>query len=687
MRKSLLLVLALLSITPFGLRAQESLFELESDTVCVGQEVRIRPSAMNASSYYWGFCSGYLKNTPLMDNIGSTFQFNDPSSIELGKSGDNYYGFVVNRGNGDLLRLDFGKSMSNIPTVTNFGNLDLTVPPSPNSMYLLQDSGKWFLFITGGGVPAVPPAPAIPSSLSRIDFGNNLGNVPNGVRMGNPNNLLNNPRGIFVSRQGPVYYGFVVNYNNNQLVRLNFGSNISRTPTANVVTATTQGSTSVLGQPNDIAPVFEAGSWYFFVPNGDSNYITRYFFGSSLSNNPVRSRVTPYPSTILNNPTSISLIKECGGFYAYVTNKDNEEVLRYPFNTLNDTGLVPDISLSPTGLWAGPTDMSRVMRDRDSLFSFVLNATTNSLVRFTFPQCQDASIQSSTLPTPPAIRYTAAGDYNIYLAVNEGQPNMAIDCKQVRVIEVPPITLTPDTLICQGDTLRLVVASQFATNYFFSPNFRLSDTAGINIYVYPDRPFTYNIGIPFPNGCFVDTTIRVDVSRVLADAGPDRTIHDGARTVLGSPNTYQGPQYTYEWFPTQFMDNPFSLTPTVSPSSDLTYYLRVTNTNKCVDIDTVNVKVSCGDIYLPNAFAPNNGRGAPTHFGLLNNAELLVQLNYFRIFDRWGREVFTTTDVTKEWDGNVGGKPAPLGVYVWAADGFCAAGQRISRSGNVTLIR
>ena len=73
MRKSLLLVLALLSITPFGLRAQESLFELESDTVCVGQEVRIRPSAMNASSYYWGFCSGYLKNTPLMDNIGSTF--------------------------------------------------------------------------------------------------------------------------------------------------------------------------------------------------------------------------------------------------------------------------------------------------------------------------------------------------------------------------------------------------------------------------------------------------------------------------------------------------------------------------------------------------------------------------------------------------------------------------------------
>ena len=264
---------------------------------------------------------------------------------------------------------------------------------------------------------------------------------------------------------------------------------------------------------------------------------------------------------------------------------------------------------------------------------------------------------------------------------------MATDCKQVRVINVPPITLSSDTLICQGDTLRLVVASQYALNYFFSPSYNLSDTAGINIYVYPDRPFTYNIRIPFPDGCVVDTTIRVDVSRVQADAGPDRTISDGARTVIGGPNTFRGPQYTYQWFPTQFMDNPFSLNPTVNPPTDLTYYLRVTNTDRCSAIDTVKVKVACADIYLPNAFAPDNERGGPKRFGLLNNSVQLVQLNYFRIFDRWGRQVFTTTDVTKQWDGNVGSNPAPVGVYVWEADGFCASGQRLSNSGNVTLIR
>jgi gliding motility-associated-like protein len=262
---------------------------------------------------------------------------------------------------------------------------------------------------------------------------------------------------------------------------------------------------------------------------------------------------------------------------------------------------------------------------------------------------------------------------------------MAIDCKQVYVVNVPPITLTPDTLICQGDTLRLVVASQFATDYYFSPDYNLSAPAGINVYVYPDRKFTYHIGIPFPDGCFVDTSITVDISAVKADAGPDRTIADGASTIIGGPNTYKGAQYSYEWFPTQFMDNPFSLNPTVAPSSDLTYYLKVTNTDGCYDIDTVNVKADCGNIYLPNAFAPGNERGGPTRFGILNKQ--IVQLNYFRIFDRWGREVFSTPDITKEWDGNVNGEPAPLGVYVWTADGFCRSGQRINRSGNVTLIR
>ncbi len=695
MRKCLLLALLLLSFAPSGLRAQTSLFDIETDTVCVGQEVRIFPHAMNATSYYWGFCSGYLENLPLMDNLGSTFEFDNPSGMEVAKDGDNYYGFVVNRGSGDLIRLNYGKTLSSIPTITNFGNLDSSVCPFPNSVYMLKDSGKWHLFICGG-------TNAANSTISRIDFGKKLSNVPNGVRMGNPGGLLNNPRGIFVSQQGPLYYGFVVNMGGNpsRLVRLNFGNNASRTPTANNVTISGGGfggGPSFLDTPTDIGPIYEEGNWYFLIPNAGlvngggmsaiGPSISRLFFGSSLSNSPVGSFVTPATQTgPLDKPSAISLVKDCGGYYAYITNQGKNEVLRYNLPTLTATNVSPVIpTYDPTGIFVEPSDITRVIRDRDSLYMFVLDESTHELSRMTFPQCHNTNIQSSDLPKPPNVKYDTSGLFNIYLAINEGQPNMAVDCKQVRVIQVPPITLTPDTLICQGDTLHLVVASQYALDYYFSPDYNLSAPAGINVYVYPRRKFTYNIQIPFADGCVVDTTITVDVSRVLADAGPDREIFDGASTVVGGPNTYKGPEYTFEWFPTQFMDNPFKLTPTVNPPTDLTYYLRVTNINGCSSIDTVNVKVSCGDLNLPNAFEPENLRGAPTRFGVMNKQ--IVQLNYFRIFDRWGREVFSTTDVTKQWDGTVGGEPAPLAVYVWEADGFCEAGQRVFKSGNVTLIR
>jgi gliding motility-associated-like protein len=196
----------------------------------------------------------------------------------------------------------------------------------------------------------------------------------------------------------------------------------------------------------------------------------------------------------------------------------------------------------------------------------------------------------------------------------------------------------------------------------------------------------YQVRLTFPDGCTVDSNVKVDVSLVRADAGPDRSIKDGASTVVGGPNTFTGARYLYEWVPTTWLDNPYGMYATVTPQTTRTYYLRVTNTDGCVAIDTVVVNVSCGGFNLPNAFAPDNMHEAPRSFGMLNRQ--ISQLNYFRIFDRWGKLVFSTTDKTKEWDGTVNGEKAPFGVYVWEADGFCeVTEERIRASGNVTLIR
>jgi len=715
MRKCLLLALLLLQILPAAVRAQNTLFELESDTVCVGQEVRIRPQVMNGDSYYWGFCSGYLNNTPLLNNLGSGFTFNQPSGIVVEKDDNgNFYGFVVNTGTTELMRLSYGKSPGNIPTITNFGNLDDAVSPGPVSLYLTRDSGKWFLFMCGGTTGAAT------STLSRFDFGNTLANKPNGVRMGNPGGLMNNPRGIFVARQGTLYYGFVVNTADNRLIRFNFGNNISRTPTADIVTfASTSGlntnASAALSQPKDIAPVFYQGNWYLFVPNTwpinanpgpqQSNggaTVTRLSFGASLSNNPAANLATGTTNIVtsginpsltrLSGPTSISITRDCGSWYAYVSNDggvstDPDSVLRFNVPLINGAWSFNTAysDAGPPGLFNLPSDISNIIRDRDSVYFFVTNKGDNSISRALFQQCTKANQPSSTLAQPPAIRYDSAGTYNINLIVNDGRPNMQVECKQVYVRNVPPLNIQNDTLICKGDTVKLIVASQYALDYFFSPNYNIRDTQGINIYVYPELSTKYLVRIPFADGCVVDTSIQVDVSDIFADAGPDRTIADGSKTVIGGPNTIMGAQYTYRWFPTDFLDNPFSLNPTVNPRNNFTYYLVVTNTIGCVDIDTVNVRVSCSGINLPNAFVPQSSRGESTRFSIINKQ--IVKLNYFRIYDRWGKQVFSTTDPTKGWDGNYNGNPAPFGVYVWEVDGFCESGDRFTNSGNVTLMR
>lgn len=69
--------------------------------------------------------------------------------------------------------------------------------------------------------------------------------------------------------------------------------------------------------------------------------------------------------------------------------------------------------------------------------------------------------------------------------------------------------------------------------------------------------------------------------------------------------------------------------------------------------------------YGPNAFTPN-GDGINDTWRPVNNVVNLD--NYLlQIFDRWGRELFTSTDPFEEWDGTVDGKLVPLGVYAYRA--------------------
>lgn len=116
--------------------------------------------------------------------------------------------------------------------------------------------------------------------------------------------------------------------------------------------------------------------------------------------------------------------------------------------------------------------------------------------------------------------------------------------------------------------------------------------------------------------------------------------------------------------------------------------LIVTSALGCVDtlmryeIVTVN---KGGTIFIPNAFTPNgdgsNDLFIPIHTGVV------PQRYSFRVYDRWGLEVFSTTDVKQGWDGNILGIPGISETYVWVVEGEFTGGDGFSKKGQVTLLR
>ncbi len=105
---------------------------------------------------------------------------------------------------------------------------------------------------------------------------------------------------------------------------------------------------------------------------------------------------------------------------------------------------------------------------------------------------------------------------------------------------------------------------------------------------------------------------------------------------------------------------------------------------------TVNLQLDYYAIYFPNTFSPN-GDGINDFF-VINAGEDLTAINDFRIFDRWGNQVFQQTsllpnNLSNGWDGRFDGQNTIEGVYLYTANLLMEDGIERSVSGMVTLVR
>ncbi len=676
-------ILAVLGIIIISVQSLSAQLIQGFDTVCVNTPLQLTTTQTNASSYYWGFCSAYLNNAPQGSSIAAGTGLDAPRSTALAvDANDNHFIFVVNSNGStrEIIRYDFGNSLANAPVATNLGDFGGLINANPKGLWFAEDGDGWHGFLAAGNGPAA-------SQIVRFDFSGGLNVLPTAIDLGNLGGLVINPQDMFIFEEAGNWHGFTNSGFTGDLIRLDFGANLSNVPT--IFNIPNFGVPPLgLAFPTGFWPAFDGTDWHLFVCNAITSSLVRLDFGPSLTNASPTSVDLGDFGGLLTTPRDISIIQDCDAWYGFVTNELTNSMVRLEFN--GSLTAVPTASdLGNFGGFDGPIYLTHFKRSRDNVFAFTANNTSNSLSRIEFNSCLVPDIPASTFRTPPPVTYDVPGIYNVYLIIDEGLPTMQVECKQITVIPTPIIEIHNDTIICVGDTINVSANGQNLNSLTWSTNYNMfpptADTESVRLY--PRETFTYNVQMIFANGgCVIDTNLTIQVSQINADAGEDRFVADGAYTVLGGPQLSYGQEYSYVWSPSTFLDNATLANPRCDPKFTQFYVLQVTNDSTgCVATDSVYVFNECTDINLPNAFNPVSDVSYNRRFGIMNNR--IFKLNYFKIFNRWGNLIFETTNPAIAWDGNHLNIPAPSGTYVWMVDGECDNGKRIQKQGNVFLVR
>ena len=205
----------------------------------------------------------------------------------------------------------------------------------------------------------------------------------------------------------------------------------------------------------------------------------------------------------------------------------------------------------------------------------------------------------------------------------------------------------------------------------------------------------YNYRITDKFGCFLDTTLTlVNPPPFIVDIGDDRDLALG-ESVSFNPFFSSTPDnfgWALDGLPVcdPLTDDCEKLT--LTPPRTAYLSLTATTDGGCVATDSVLVRVRpVREVYLPSAFSPNED-GVNDRFTVFGGTPNIVTIEEFRVFDRWGGQVFARTDfapsdLSQGWDGTARGQLARAGVYAYVARVRFLDGEVWTYEGAVHLLR
>ena len=226
--------------------------------------------------------------------------------------------------------------------------------------------------------------------------------------------------------------------------------------------------------------------------------------------------------------------------------------------------------------------------------------------------------------------------------------------------------VTTSDVTCYGksDGTATIVASGGTPAFAFSFSNGVNNTSGILTNLVEGN---YTVTITDANGCSITevaSVVQPDSVTISVLPSP-ATVNLGESLQMNS-TTNQSGTVTYKWTPSIGLSCNDCDNPIYTGINSLTYTVSAITQDGCIGTTTVELTVVPNyDVYIPNAFSPNND-GGNDFWSVYGNLKALKEFE-IQVFNRWGEKVYESADPNFKWDGYTNGKVIDAGVYVYTA--------------------
>lgn len=291
-----------------------------------------------------------------------------------------------------------------------------------------------------------------------------------------------------------------------------------------------------------------------------------------------------------------------------------------------------------------------------------LFAAGGSIYQWTGPNGFSSNTQA---PSIKNIQFNQAGLYRVRVTTAFGCTNT--DSTRIDVYPAVSLTVSADADICEGQSVQLNAGG--GTKYRWEPIAGLSNPEIPNPVANPTDSIVYKLLVFNDYNCFDTAKVKVNVwKRPRANAGPD------LRTITGYPIQLQGSasgtDIRYTWTPTQNMDAPGKLRPTVTLNAttfpqSFTYMLNVSSNVGCGTASDEMTVTVYETVKVPNTFTPNgDGYNDTWEIELLRIfSDAVVE-----VYNTTGNLVYKSIGYSQPWDGKRNGLAVPVGTYYYTID-------------------